>query len=114
MIGAIQSGTDSVVVSMNQSKETMTAVRNKVAETTQAIARIEDSTASAVSATEVISSALREQKSTSSGITRSVESVARLSEENATTADSLSRSMADVSRVAEELAAITQRFKVRA
>lgn len=114
MIGAIQNGTDAVVVSMDESRNTMNDVRNKVTETTQAIARIEASTASAVAANGVISQALREQKQTSSGITRSVESVARLSEENAMTAQAVSSSMADVRQVAEELASITQRFKVRA
>jgi methyl-accepting chemotaxis protein len=112
-IGAIQSGTNAVVVSMSESRETMNEVRNKVAQTTEAISLIEDSTSSAVAATEVISTALREQKSSSGGITRSVENVARLSEENARTAESVSHSMADVRQVAEQLAAIIARFKVR-
>jgi methyl-accepting chemotaxis protein len=112
MISAIQGGTDAVVASMGESRATMTEVRNKVAETTDAIGRIEQSTGSAVSAVGEISSALREQKSTTSGIAQSVENVARLSEENALTAESVSKAMADVRQVAEELASITQRFKI--
>ena len=112
MISAIQGGTNAVVASMGESRATMTEVRNKVAETTDAISRIEQSTGSALSAVGEISSALREQKSTTAGIAQSVENVARLSEENALTAESVSKAMADVRQVAEELASITQRFRI--
>ena len=114
MIGAIQGGTDAVVLSMNQSRDTMDTVRSKVTETTQSIADIEGSTRSAVSAVGEISAALREQRATSSGIAQNTENVARLSEENARTAEQVSTAMANVRRVAEDLAEITQNFKIRA
>ncbi len=113
MIGAIQSGTGSVVTSMDVSRSTMDVVRDKVTKTTEAIRRIEDNTASAVSSTGEISVALREQKAASSGIAQSVENIAQLSGENANTAHHLSESMTKVRQVSSELGAVIARFKVR-
>lgn len=112
MINAIKNETESVVVSMSLSQKTMDGVREKVSQTTSAIAQIEDRVSSAVAAVAEISSALRDQKNTSSDIAQNTENVARFSEANAREAETVSRAMAEVQALAEELGAMTQHFRV--
>lgn len=114
MINGIEIVTVSVQTSMLGCVGAMHNVRSKVSETTAAIDEIEKSTTLAVAAAGEISLALREQRTSSQGIAKSVESIAQLSGENAHMATAMSQSMSRVEEIARELGDISHRFKLRA
>lgn len=112
MINGIENVTVSVESSMHDCVSAMHNVRSKVSETTAAIDEIEKGTDLAGSAASEISLALREQRGSSQGIAKSVESIAQLSGENADMAIAMSKSMDKVHQIARELGEISHRFKV--
>ncbi len=112
MIGAIQSGTQNAVASMNEGVE---RVNQGVALATQAgasINEIEGSARRVVDTVSEISESLREQSAASTEIAKNVERIAQMAEENSAAVAENAATAVQLERLSESLEAEVRRFKL--
>ena len=112
MIGDIQHGTQSAVHSMEQGSLQVQEGVKLAAGAEDSMTRIEASTRKVQEAVVEISSALREQSSTSNLLAQNVEKVAQMTEENGASAKESSQSASHLEELAVTLKAAVDRFRV--
>lgn len=112
MIGAIQSGTQNAVASMNSG---VSRVTNGVALATRAgesIGEIESNALQVVDTVGDISTSLREQSAASTEIAKNVERIAQMAEENSSAVAENADTANHLERLSESLEAEVRRFKL--
>jgi methyl-accepting chemotaxis protein len=112
MIGAIQSGTQNAVASMNSG---VARVNNGVALATRAgesIGEIESNALQVVDTVGDISTSLREQSAASTEIAKNVERIAQMAEENSSAVAENADTANHLERLSESLEAEVRRFKL--
>jgi methyl-accepting chemotaxis protein len=112
MIEAIQHGTQSAVLEMQQGTAQVGEGVQMAARTGESMARIEQGTREVLSAVEDISNALREQSAASNQIAGNVERIAEMTEENSAAVAAVSTSANQLERLADNLKASVDRFRV--
>lgn len=111
-IHAIQESTLSAVERMSSGSQQVSEGVEKASRTGESMLYIERETTQVIDAVEEISSALIEQRSASSEISRNVERIARMTEENSAAVDEVSRAAQHLEKLATDLRASVDQFRI--
>lgn len=111
VIGNIQAGANAAVESMESSRNVVMEVVTTATGATESMERIKSATETVVGSISNISYALREQSTTSTELSRNVESIAQMSEENSQAVASVASTAARLVSVADGLKGAVSRFR---
>jgi len=112
MIDAIQHGTQSAVLGMEEGRKQVAEGVQMAAKTGESMQHIQFGTKRVLDAVEDISSALSEQTSASTQIAKDVETIAQMTEENSAAINAVSRSANQLQQLATDLKRSVDHFHV--
>ena len=112
LIETMQSAAREAVGSMNSAVEEVGKGQRNAVSAGDAIREIQDGSRAVAGAVDEITNSIREQASTSSALSRQVESIARMSEENSHAAQSSASSVQHLLRINQSIATAVAKYKV--
>lgn len=112
MIDAVQHGTKSAVLRMEEGREQVGAGVQMAAKTGESMSRVQAATHQVINVVEDISTALREQSSASLQIAQNVEKIAQMTEENCAAINEVSLSANHLEQLAVTLKSSVGHFRV--